>query len=33
MTNYWYAATVSYAIVIIVAILSFVQFKLAGERQ
>lgn len=33
MPNYWYAATVSYAIVIIVAILSFVQFKLAGERQ
>lgn len=30
--NFGYAATVSYAIVIIVAILSFIQFKVAGDK-
>lgn len=33
MPNFGYAATIAYVIVIIVAILSFVQFKLAGERR
>ena len=30
--NFGYAATVSFAIVVIVAILSFIQFKVAGDK-
>lgn len=33
MPNFGYAATVAYVIVILVAILAFVQFKLAGDRR
>ncbi|MCJ7647261.1 MAG: sugar ABC transporter permease, partial [Candidatus Lokiarchaeota archaeon] len=33
MPNFGYAATVSYAIVLIVALLSIIQFKLMGDKK